>query len=274
METLLRRIAELNTAVLPGGRIPFAIGPAQVGWLAPKLAEALAAHPAIARTPSGLVLAPAAAADLPAIARDLARNGHMRFRNEAFDVRATPDGPVLSTIDRGALPAFGIEAQGVHLDGLVRRADGWHIWIARRAATKALDPDKLDHITAGGIPAGLGPLETLVKEAEEEAGMPAPLARQAQRTGILRYAMDRPEGLRRDLLHCFEVELPASFNPAPRDGEVAGFTLWPLARVAEALRDDAAAFKFNVVVVLAGLLLRHGQFTGPDAARLRAALAG
>jgi hypothetical protein len=272
METLLRRIAELNTAVLPGGRIAFAIGPAQVGWLAPALAEALAAYPAITRTPSGLVLDQAAAADLPAIARDLARNGHMRHRHEAFDVRATPDGPVLSTIDRGALPAFGIEAQGIHLDGLVRRDDGWHIWIGRRAPTKALDPDKLDHITAGGIPAGLGPLETLVKEADEEAGMPEPLARQARRTGVLRYAMSRPEGLRRDLLHCYEVELPASFTPTPRDGEVANFTLWPLPRLAEALRDDADAFKFNVVVVLAGLLLRHGQFAGEDAARVRAAL--
>lgn len=272
METLLRRIVELNTATLPGNRIPFAIGPAQVGWLAPKLAEALAAYPAITRTPAGLVLAQAAAAELPAIARDLAQRGHMRNRHEAFDVRATPDGPVLSTIDRGALPAFGIEAQGIHLDGLVRHADGWHIWIARRAATKALDPDKLDHITAGGIPAGLGPLETLVKEAGEEAAMPEPLARQARPTGTLRYAMNRPEGLRRDLLHCFEVELPASFIPAPRDGEVAGFTLWPLPRLAEALRDDAAAFKFNVVAVLAELLLRHGQFVGSDAARLDVAL--
>lgn len=272
METLLRRIAELNTASLPGGRIPFRIGAEQVGWLAPALAEALESFAPIMRTASGITLAPAAAADLPAIARDLARQGHMRNRHEAFDVRATPDGPVLSTIDRGALPAFGIEAQGIHLDGLVRHTDGLHIWIARRAATKALDPDKLDHITAGGIPAGLGPLETLVKEAGEEAAMPESLARQARPTGRLRYAMDRPEGLRRDLLHCYEVELPASFTPTPRDGEVAGFTLWPLPRLAEALRDDAEAFKFNVVVVLAALLLRHGAFGETDAARLRAAL--
>jgi hypothetical protein len=198
----------------------------------------------------------------------------MRWRREAFDVRATPDGPALSTIDRGALPAFGIEAQGIHLDALVRHADGLHLWIGRRAANKALDPGKLDHIVAGGMPAGHGPAETLVKEAEEEAAMPAHLARQAVRTGILRYAMDRPEGLRRDLLHCYEVELPDSFMPTPRDGEVESFSLWPLSRVAEALRAGGADFKFNVVAVLAALLVRHGLFAADEAARIRAALPG
>lgn len=272
METLLRRIAELNDATLPGGRIPFAIGPHQVGWLAPALAEALESFPPILRTAAGLTLPAEAAAELPAIARDLARQGHMRFRKEAFDVRATPDGPVLSTIDRGALPAFGIQAQGIHLDALVRRADGPHIWIARRSPTKALDPDKLDHIVAGGMPAGHTPMETLVKEAEEEAAMPEPLARQARPAGTLQYAMARPEGLRRDLLHLYEVTLPESFTPTPRDGEVAGFTLWPLPRLAAALREEPDLFKFNVVAVLAALLLRHGLFSGVEGDEVRQAL--
>ncbi len=83
-----------------------------------------------------------------------------------------------------------------------------------------------------------------------------------------------PAAPRRDLLHCYEVELPDSFAPTPRDGEVEGFALWPLARVAEALRDGGADFKFNVVAVLAALLIRHGLFAGEEAARLRAALPG
>jgi len=274
MDTLLGRIAALNNVVLPGGRVAFLIGAEQVGWLKPDLAAAVAACDGVQAGPAGLVLDDAAL--LPGMARALAQRGLMRWRGEAFDVRATPDGPALTTIDRGALPAFGIEAQGIHLDGLVRRpgttpTDGLHVWIARRAATKALDPGKLDHIVAGGIPAGLGPLETLVKEAAEEAAMPEALARGAVATGTVRYAMERPEGLRRDLLHCYEVELPEEFTPQPRDGEVESFALWPLTRLAEALR-DGAAFKFNVVAVQAALLLRHGVFTQAEAARLATVL--
>ncbi len=271
MQTLLRHIAEVNNARLPGGRIPFLIGPDQVGWLMPALAEAVAGFNHVQVGAAGVVLDDAAAADLPGIARTLADQGLMRNRREAFDVRARPDGPVLSTIDRGALPAFGIEAQGIHLDGLVRRADGLHIWIARRSRTKALDPGKLDHIVAGGMPAGHGPDETLIKEAAEEAAMPEPLARRAVRTGVIRYAMERPEGLRRDLLHCYEVELPEDFVPQAHDGEVESFELCKLADIAAALRssDD---FKFNVSVVLSALMLRHGLFAGTEARALEGVL--
>ncbi len=94
-------------------------------------------------------------AALPGIARDLSVRGLYRWRDEAFDVRARPEGPALTQIDRGAIPSFGIQAVGVHVNGLVCRADGLHLWIARRAMDKQLDPGKLDHIVAGGVPAGL-----------------------------------------------------------------------------------------------------------------------
>ncbi len=58
--------------------------------------------------------------------RRLVAAGLGRWRGEAFDVRADPDGPVLGQVDRGALPVLGIEAVGVHLNGLVERPDGLH----------------------------------------------------------------------------------------------------------------------------------------------------
>src|SRR6185437_7245427 len=125
----------------------------------------------------------------------------------------------------------GVVAVGVHVNGLVRRRDGWHVWIGRRAADKLLDPGKLDHIVAGGVPAGLTPAETLVKEAEEEAAIPASLAAEARLAGQICYAMERPEGLRRDRLYCYDLELPDDFRPQAMDGEVAAFELWPIARV-------------------------------------------
>lgn len=268
MSPFLRHIEALSTS-LPAARLPFAIGDAPVGWLTPALADALNRLPGIIRIGDTTRLDDGAR--LHDIARGLAEQGHMRWRNEAFDVRATPTGRVLGQIDRGALPAFGIEAQGIHLDGLVQRAGGPHIWIARRSPTKTLDPNKLDHIVAGGIPAGLGPAETLIKEAAEEAAIPAALAIQARPTGAVRYAMLRPEGLRRDLLHCYELDLPEDFTPQAADGEVAGFELWPLRDAFAAVR-DTDDFKFNVNLVLLRLFLRHGLFSAAEAREIEPAL--
>ncbi len=251
----LRHIRACNNAVLPGERLKVGIGPAQVGWVKPDFAARLAAFPEIIAVTDGLVLTDAAA--LPAIASHLSDAGCYRWRREEFDIRAEPDGPVLARLDRGALPSFGVLAVGVHVNGLVRLPDGLHVWVARRAADKLLDPSKLDHVVAGGVPAGLTPFETLVKEAAEEAAIPASLARRAVPVATIAYAMERPEGLRRDLLHCYDLELPEDFSPRPADGEVEAFELWPIARVAQTVR-DTDAFKFNVNLVLIDLLQRMG----------------
>ncbi len=269
MSPFLRHIRACNTAVLPGARLPFLISGATVGYVAPPFADVLAGFPAITRGPAGVTLQDPAA--LPAIARTVAARGYGRHRAEAFDVRATPGGPALTTIDRGALPVFGIMAEGIHANGLVRRADGLHLWVAKRAADKALDPGKLDHIVAGGTPAGLTAFETWIKEAAEEAAIPLDLAQTARLTGTISYAMDRREGLRRDVLHCYDIDLPETFTPTPADGEVESFALWPIADVLAAVR-DTDAFKFNVNLVLIDLFLREGLIPAPEAAKLRAAL--
>jgi 8-oxo-dGTP pyrophosphatase MutT (NUDIX family) len=265
----LRHIRACNNAVLPGGRLPFSIGADQVGWVQPALGRVLAAFPHVTARPDRVCLDDPAA--LQTVVRGLVERGLLRWRGEAFDVRARPDTPPIAEIDRGALPAFGIEAVGVHVNGLVEWPDGPHLWVARRAADKALDPGKLDHLVAGGVPAGLTAEETLVKEAAEEAGIPAELARQAVHVGVIRYTMAREEGLRRDVLQCYDLILPEVFRPYPHDGEVAAFELWPLPRVAEAVR-STETFKFNVNLVLIDLFLRRGLFRPDDTARLRAAL--
>lgn len=265
----LRHVRTCNNARLPGERLAFRLGDTPVGWVRPRLAEALAQFPAVTVDGAGVSLRDAAA--LAPIARTLSQQGHFRWRNEAFDVRAAPDGPVLARIDRGAIPSFGVFAVGAHLNGLVRRPAGLHLWIAKRAENKALDPGKLDHVTAGGVPAGLTPWETLIKEAEEEAAIPPSLTTQARHVATLAYAMDRAEGLRRDFVHCYDLDLPDSFVPRAADGEVAAFGLCPVAEVLATVR-DTDAFKFNVNLVLIDLFLRHRLIEGPEAAELRAAL--
>ncbi len=247
---LMRHVVACNNARLPGARLPFRVDGQVVGWTTPEVAQA------------------AGDGGLPGLDRRLVAAGFGRWRGEAFDVRATPDGPVLGQVDRGVLPVLGVEAVGVHLNGLVERSDGLHLWVARRAADKKLDPGKLDHMVAGGVPAGLDPAQTLVKEAAEEAGLPASLAAAAVHRSVLHYAMERDEGLRRDRLHCYDLVLPDDFAPEPVDGEVSGFELWPIGRVLEAVR-ETDAFKFNVNLVLIDLFLRLGLVDDPA---LRSAL--
>ncbi len=245
---LLRHVAACNNARLPGRRAPFHVDGQAVGWMLPDAERVVGPD--------------VTAAALPAAGRALADAGLCRWRGEAFDVRAAPGGPVLGSIDRGALPALGLQAVGVHLNGLVRRADGWHVWVGRRAMDKKLDPGKLDNMVGGGVPAGLGPEETLVKEAAEEAGLTASLVAQAVSCGTIAYAMERPEGLRRDRLFCYDLWLPEDIVPRPVDGEVSGFELWPSSRALAAVR-DTDGFKFNVNLVLIDLFLRLGLVNDP-----------
>lgn len=260
-----RHIAACNNLASPAGLIPFRIGAEQVGWLSPELARWLAFRPRDFHFDGeGVSLAgrlrgaAARGAALAEAAKGLEKAGYLRVRGEPFDVRATPEGPVLATLDRGAVPAFGVLAQGVHLNGLVRRPGGLHVWIGKRARDKAVAPGQWDNLVAGGTPAGLDAWETLVKEAAEEAGLPPELVAGARPTGRISYIMRQADGgLRRDILHVYDLELPEDFTPAPHDDEVEHFELWPIARVLEVVRDTDSV-KFNVNLVLIDLLLREG----------------
>ena len=274
---LLRHIEACNNLASPAGLIPFRIGAAQVGWVSPDLAQALTFRPrdfhfdgkGVALS-SSLRSAGMRSQALACVLPSLATAGFLRIREELFDVRETSAGPVLATIDRGALPAFGIMSQGVHVNGLVRRADGLHVWVGLRSRDKAVAPGQLDNIVAGGIPAGLTPEECLIKEAAEEASLPPGLAAAARPAGRVSYVMANDEGLRRDVLHCYDLDIPEGVVPRPGDDEVERFELWPAARLLDAVRSTDCV-KFNVNLVLIDLFLREGLVEDPDGV-LRAGL--
>ena len=67
----------------------------------------------------------------------------------------------------------------MHLNGIA----GERMWLARRSPTKQIDPGMLDNLVAGGISVGFSARDPLVKEAWEEAGIPAELARKAVASG-------------------------------------------------------------------------------------------
>jgi hypothetical protein len=180
-----------------------------------------------------------------------------RWRAEAYPVvQRWGEAPVM-IIDRGLVPGLGLRAFGVHLNGLVEGPEGLQVWVARRSMDRPSAPGKLDHVVAGGQPHGLGIRENLAKECAEEADIPAALAARAVAVGAVSYRCERPEGLRDDVLFCFDLELPPDFRPGNTDGEVEDFFLWPVERVIETVRatDD---FKFNVNLVILHLMLRRG----------------
>jgi 8-oxo-dGTP pyrophosphatase MutT (NUDIX family) len=185
------------------------------------------------------------------------------WRGEAYPVLPRWGAAPVLKIERAATPLLGIRSFGVHLNGLVRDAGGLKMWVGKRAADKETAPGKLDHIVAGGQPFGLGVRENLIKEAWEEAGIPAELAARAVPTGAISYRCERPEGLRDDVAFCYDLELPADFVPENTDGEVESFALWPIEEVLARIR-AGEDFKFNVNLVVIDLAIRHGLIAPDD----------
>lgn len=162
-----------------------------------------------------------------------------------------------ATIDRGAAAYFGIRTYGQHLNGYVRDGDRIKIWVARRAPERINFPNMLDNFVAGGLPQHLSLSENLVKECWEEAGVPAELASLVRPTGVVSYCRETEVGLKPDTLYCYDLELPADFQPNNTDGEVSEFQLLEPDQVISLVR-DTDEFKPNCNLVLIDFFIRHG----------------
>lgn len=192
------------------------------------------------------------------------------WRDEAFELPALDDGRPLARIERATARFWGSLTLGAHCNGWVAGADSrpaW-LWIARRADTKPTDPGLLDNLIGGGVPAGQSPAQCVLREGWEEAGLtPAQMA--GLRPGrVIRLLRDIPEGLQREDLHVFDLQLPPGLQPSNQDGEVQAITCLP---VAEALA-RAAAGEMTVDASLATLdfALRHHLLPAAEAAALAA----
>jgi len=243
----------------------FMVGEAQVGWILHPFAERLAGFPEVfAVSEREVRLNPALrdpAARSQAVGKAvaaLAAEGKIpKLRKEAYPVATAFDAAPLLELDRAAVPAFGTLAFGVHVNGFVGRGRDMKMWIGRRSRTKPTGPLKLDHIVAGGQPAGLSLAANLVKECAEEADMPEALAKTAWPTGLTSYLIENHEGIRNDILFTYDIELPPDFRPVNTDGEIEEFYFWPIAKVMETLA-EGEEFKFNVALVIVDFLVRHG----------------
>lgn len=263
--SFLDRITECNTHD-PTGFLPFMVDGQAVGHVRHEFAAKLAPFGDVFRVMNDRVaLAPALSsyADrtqaVATVLQELERQQVIdASRHEPFPVTTAFAAPALFEIERTAVPYFGLRAFGLHMNGFVRRDDGIHLWIGRRSWTKPICPGMLDNMVAGGQPVGLSLIDNLIKECGEEAGIPPELARQAAPVGCISYLLEWPQGLKPDVMFCYDLELPNGFVPANQDGEIEEFFLWPAERAAEIVR-DTREFKFNCNLVIIDFLIRHGR---------------
>jgi len=250
--------------------LPLRVAEGVVGWLTRERAQRLRDSPAclefagngVALTSS--LATPAQRTEAFAkVARTLAGEGALTaWRDERYAVAERPGAAPLFELERAAARYFGIHTSAAHLNGLVGDAADWRMWLARRSPTKPIDPGLLDNLVGGGIAAGAGVADTLVKEAWEEAGIAADRARSASRVGEVRICRDQPDGLQRETIHVHELRLPADFVPRNRDGEAVEHRLCEPDAVLAVLASDEITADASLVIV--DFLLRHGHVPRDD----------
>lgn len=247
---------------------PFRVGGTQVGLVGAPFADRLREFPDVFRISAdavelagNLTAFEARTEAVEGALRRLAEGGEIPgWRDEPYPVATAFSAPALFNMERAAVPLFGVRGYGIHVNGYVRDGTGIKMWIGRRSRNKPTGPGKLDQIVAGGQPAGLSLHDNLVKECGEEADIPPGLAVRAVPVGGISYCTERAEGLRRDVLFDYDIELPADFEPINTDGEIEAFYLWPMERVMETVR-ETDDFKFNCALVVIDFLIRHGFMT-------------
>jgi len=199
----------------------------------------------------------ARSAALERIALRLRKQGHVTGgREERYVIASPSSGEPLFELERAAVWRFGVAARAAHLNASFGSGSTPHMWVARRAASKPVDPGMLDNLVGGGIAVGMSPEATLRKECMEEAGISAALAAGARAAGSLRVRRTVENGLHDETLYAYDLELPPDFTPQNRDGEVAEFLLLGCAELTE--RIAAGEFTVDAGAVAIDFLWRRG----------------
>ena len=250
--------------------VPFYVREHAVGWLRPSFADLLRRWPHVFEVTASYVTLRAMpdtvhgrSTAMAEVTQALERDGVIRgWRNEPVSVSNHYAAPELLRIERAATRHFGMMAYAAHLTGLTRRKGEPHLWIARRAADKSVDPDRLDNLVGGRISCGYTVDETIVKEAWEEAGIPADLMKGVACASVVRVEYSVPEGLHREVIFAHDLWLPEDFRPQNQDGEVARLYCLSIPEAIEAIL--AGEFTLDAGAVTVDALLRNAVLAPED----------
>lgn len=263
--------------------IDFVVDDVKLGKVVPKIAELLCSvkgenfgpifqiqHAALTLTDAAGFTPETRTKAVGQVMEQLRRDGVVNgWRDELYPVSETFYSSPQFLMERAAVSLLGALEYGVHINGLVQETlhDEPKMWIARRSKTKSKFPGMLDHLVAGGQPAGLSLMENVIKECEEEAGVPAELAKDGIRAaGAISYEGWDPKSskISRVVLFNYDLYLPPDFEPKPVDGEVEEFFLWSMDETKESMAlDYPDPIKPNCYVVIIDYLLRKG-FISPE----------
>ncbi len=205
-----------------------------LGQLSPDHARALAAVLPHCVFQEGALLWDAAhespvrrSAQLQAALQRLRDQGHVQgWRDEAFcfwpGADASPDAQQAAFLqmERAGFRFLGMMNHAVHINGFT--SDG-RMWCGQRSASKATDPGMWDNVTAGGLAANETLASCAQRELWEEAGYHLQGPEQLVPVGRVRISRATPTGWHDEMLHVFNLALPADFVPCNQDGEVQSF---------------------------------------------------
>lgn len=255
------------------GLTPLRIDGVEVGAVAQDwLARVLEAPTPFTLADGALSLRPAIAsfAGRSAVLADWADAARLRWdlpgwRDERVVIRDEADGRPLASIERALLRPLGLLLRSVQACAWTAAADGPRLWVARRAPTKPVDPNRLDALVAGGIAGFDDPASTLVRECAEEAGLPPEIARRARAAGELELAYptvyDGLPALHRERVVLHELELPPDLVPRAVDGEHAEILSMTPAEALETI--EAGLWTLDGAQATTDLILRRGWLPRP-----------
>ena len=219
---------------------------APIGWVEPALVPLWTSHcgercvfddQALRPT----LIVPADPALFTAVAHAaLAQGRFCGWREELFDVIVPSTGQRIFALERSVFRLFGLQSQAVQLIGY--RPDG-AVWVARRSHTKAIDPGLLDTLVGGGVRAGESPIQTLVREANEEAGLTPDQT--ARAIGCSEFELWRrvAPGVQHERVTVFTLAVGSDWTPVNNDGEVDSFLCLDLDALAQCLAGGEFAYE-------------------------------
>ncbi|KAF3333182.1 Nudix hydrolase 20 [Carex littledalei] len=127
-----------------------------------------------------------------------------------------------------------------------------------------LSISKLTRIVARHYsPHGISCKKNIIKECEEEAGIPASISTNVIPVGAVSYMDIEGYRYKRDVLFCYDLKLPPDFVPKNEDGEVDSYRLITVSQAANIIR-RTEFYKPNCCLVILDFLFRHGYSLAID----------
>lgn len=273
--SFLQRIRSCNEFSTKG-YLPFVVSDELIGWARQSFVRELQAYDSVFKITTeqfgfvdDLSTAESRTNAITPVVETLHKQGIVdSWVDEIYAITNSFEDAPFFYMERAAVAYFGVRSYGVHINGLVQKPNGIHIWIARRTKQKPFWPGKLDQIVAGGQPADIGLMENVIKESAEEANIPEYIAKTAELVSEIHYlgkntlkkspkdSVNDMLGINSDTIFAYDLWLPEDFIPENTDGEVDEFILMPLEEMAQ-LTETTNEFKNNCNLVNIDLLIRQ-----------------